>query len=79
MYAPASTAKIPEDLQAALSVNPVPALFFGSLKSAARYEVLHGLETAKKRDTQELRIRAFITSAAEHNETDSFLGRCLGF
>ena len=40
-YAPASTAEIPADLQAALNANPQAAGFFANLKGANRYAILY--------------------------------------
>lgn len=47
-YAPASTVTLPVDLQEALDANPEAARHFEALGKAARYAVLHALETVKK-------------------------------
>lgn len=59
-YAPASTAQVPPDLQAALDASPRAANFFASLKGANRYAILYRVSTAKKPETRAKRIAAFV-------------------
>lgn len=59
-YAPASTATVPPDLQAALDASPEAAAFFATLKGANRYAVLYRIGTAKKPETRAKRISHFV-------------------
>jgi uncharacterized protein YdeI (YjbR/CyaY-like superfamily) len=59
-YAPASTAQVPPDLQAALDVSPEAAAFFATLKGANRYAILYRISTAKRPETRARRIADFV-------------------
>lgn len=59
-YAPASSAQVPPDLQAALDASPEAAAFFATLKGVNRYAVLYHVSTAKKPETRAKRIADFI-------------------
>jgi uncharacterized protein YdeI (YjbR/CyaY-like superfamily) len=59
-YAPASTAQVPPDLQAALDVSPEAAAFFATLKGANRYAILYRISTAKRPVTRARRIAEFV-------------------
>jgi len=59
-YAPASTAQVPPDLQAALDAAPRAAEFFATLKGANRYAILYRVSTAKKAETRAKRIADFV-------------------
>ncbi len=59
-YAPASTAQVPPDLQAALDAAPKAAAFFSTLKGANRYAILYRIATAKKPETRAKRIAEFV-------------------
>jgi uncharacterized protein YdeI (YjbR/CyaY-like superfamily) len=59
-YAPASTAQVPPDLQAALDASPDAAAFFATLKGANRYAVLYRIGAAKKPETRAKRIAEFV-------------------
>ena len=48
------------DLQAAFDANPKAKAFFATLDSTNRYAVLFRLQTAKKADTRERRLRQFV-------------------
>ena len=67
-YAPASTAEVPRDLQAAFDASPAAATFFATLKGANRYAVLHRIGAAKKPETRAKRIAAFV-GMLERGET----------
>ncbi|MBL8166940.1 MAG: YdeI/OmpD-associated family protein, partial [Acidobacteria bacterium] len=56
------------DFQAALEQNPKAKAFFATLKSGNRYAILFRLQTAKKTETREKRIRQFI-EMLERGET----------
>ena len=59
-YDPASTASVPEDLQAALDANERADAFFKTLSGANRYALLFRIQTAKKPETRARRIQKFI-------------------
>lgn len=59
-YDPASTATVPEDLQAALDASERASAFFKSLSGANRYALLFRIQTAKKPETRARRIQKFI-------------------
>ena len=61
-------ATVPADFQAALEQNPKAKAFFATLKSGNRYAILFRLQTAKKTETREKRIRQFI-EMLERGET----------
>lgn len=67
-YAPASTAQVPPDLQAALDASPQAAAFFAALKGANRYAILYRVGTAKKSETRAKRIADFV-AMLERGET----------
>lgn len=67
-YAPASTAQVPPDLQAALDASPAAATFFATLKGANRYAILYRIGTAKKPETRARRIGDFV-AMLERGET----------
>jgi uncharacterized protein YdeI (YjbR/CyaY-like superfamily) len=58
-YAPARTAAVPADLQAALNASPRAAAFFATLNRANRYAIVYRVQTAKKADTRKKRIADF--------------------
>jgi uncharacterized protein YdeI (YjbR/CyaY-like superfamily) len=66
-YDPASTATVPDDLQAALDANPRAKEFFATLNGANRYAVLFRVQTAKKPETRAKRI-ATLVEMLERNE-----------
>jgi uncharacterized protein YdeI (YjbR/CyaY-like superfamily) len=59
-YEGARTAKVPDDLQAALDANPAAAEFFAGLDSANRYAIVYRLNDAKKPETRERRLHKFV-------------------
>ena len=67
-YAPASRAQAPQDLQAALDLNPQAATFFASLTGANRYAVLHRIGAVKRPDTRARKIASFV-AMLERGET----------
>lgn len=66
-YDPASTATVPDDLQAALDANPKAKEFFATLNGANRYAVLFRVQTARKPETRAKRI-ATLVEMLERNE-----------
>jgi uncharacterized protein YdeI (YjbR/CyaY-like superfamily) len=65
-YAPASTAAVPPDLQAALDANPKAKAFFATLKGTNRYAVIYRVHTAKRPETRARRIAEFIGRLERH-------------
>ena len=59
-YAPASTAKIPADLQNALNAKPLAAKFFANLKGANRYAILYRIGSVKRPETRARKIAEYV-------------------
>ena len=59
-YAPASTAEVPIDLQAALDASPAAAAFFATLTGANRYAILYRIGAVKKADTRARKIADYV-------------------
>ena len=59
-YDPPSRATVPEDLRAALDRNARAAAFFATLDSRNRFAVLYRVQSAKKAETRQQRIAAFV-------------------
>ena len=66
--APASTAKVPEDLAEALAQNPKAEAFFATLTGANRYAVLYRIGAVKRAETRARKIAAFV-AMLERGET----------
>lgn len=60
-YDSPKSANVPEDFQAALDACPQASDFFGQLDGANRYAILFRIQTVKKAETRERKIREFIT------------------
>jgi uncharacterized protein YdeI (YjbR/CyaY-like superfamily) len=54
------TISVPDDLQAALDASPEAKAFFATLNGANRYAILWRVQTAKKPETREKRIRDLV-------------------
>jgi len=67
-YAPASSAKIPADLQDALNANPQAARFFATLKGANRYAILYRIGSVKRPETRARKIAEYV-AMLERGET----------
>ena len=67
-YAPASTATVPDDLQAALDGNAAARRFFDELDSRNRYAILYRVQDAKKPETRIQRIQKYV-AMLEQGET----------
>jgi uncharacterized protein YdeI (YjbR/CyaY-like superfamily) len=65
-YAPASTAEVPADLQAALDQNPDAAAFFETLSGANRYAILYRIGAVKKPETRARKIADFVAMLERH-------------
>ncbi len=59
-YAPASTSQIPEDFLKALSRNKKAEAFFLSLNKTNLYAITFRLQTAKKPETRERRMKVIL-------------------
>ncbi len=59
-YDSPSQATVPPDLEAALKRNKKAKEFFGTLNATNRYAILHRIQTAKKPETRERRIKRFV-------------------
>lgn len=67
-YAPASSAKVPPDLQDALNGNPEAAKFFATLKGANRYAILYRIASVKRPETRARKIAEYV-AMLERGET----------
>ncbi len=67
-YAPASTAKVPDDLAEALARSPKAEAFFATLTGANRYAVLYRIGAVKRAETRARKIAAFV-AMLERGET----------
>ena len=65
-YASQKTITVPPDLDAALKWSPEARSFFGTLNSVNRYAILFRIQTAKKQETRERRIRQFVSMLENH-------------
>ncbi|MFT3865905.1 MAG: YdeI/OmpD-associated family protein [Solirubrobacterales bacterium] len=59
-YEGAATAKVPDDLRAALDASPAAAAFFADLDGANRYSIIWRLGDAKKPETRARRLAKFV-------------------
>jgi uncharacterized protein YdeI (YjbR/CyaY-like superfamily) len=59
-YASQKTMTVPADFQSALNKNRKAKAFFETLTGSRRYAFLFRIETAKKAETREKRIRIFV-------------------
>ena len=64
-YAPASTAKVPDDLRAALAKNKQAKGFFETLDRTNRYAILYRIHDAKKPETRTARIEKYVAMLTE--------------
>jgi uncharacterized protein YdeI (YjbR/CyaY-like superfamily) len=67
-YSGASSAQVPDDLAAALSVAPAAAATFATLNGANRYAVLHRVMTAPNESTRANRLERLV-GMLERGET----------
>lgn len=67
-YASQKNMAVPPDFQSALNKNKKAKAFFETLTGAKRYSFLFRIETAKKAETREKRIRQFV-EMLERGET----------
>ena len=67
-YDSPSRSAVPDDFQAALTVNPRANEFFQALDRANRYAILFRIQTVKKAETRARKIREFIAMLARHEK-----------
>ena len=67
-YDSPSTAKVPNDLQAALDKNSRAKAFFSTLDSQNRYAVLYRIQTVKKAETRSRKIQQFVEMLARNEK-----------
>ena len=59
-YAGPATARVPDDLAAALSAEPKAEAMFRGLTSQNRYAILHRIEAVKRPETRARKIAEFV-------------------
>jgi uncharacterized protein YdeI (YjbR/CyaY-like superfamily) len=67
-YAGSGSIEMPDDLESALSADPVAHAMFGILTSQNRYAILYRIRDAKRADTRARRIQRFVQMLG-HQET----------
>lgn len=67
-YAPASSARVPADLQDALDASPRASEFFATLKGANRYAILYRIGSVKRPETRARKIAEYV-AMLERGET----------
>ena len=67
-YDSPSNAKIPTDFLTALSKNKKAEAFFSTLNKANLYSIAWRLQTAKKSETREKRMRAILEMLAKNEK-----------
>jgi uncharacterized protein YdeI (YjbR/CyaY-like superfamily) len=67
-YDSPSRSAVPDEFQAALTVNPRANEFFQSLDRANRYAILFRIQTVKKAEIRARKIREFIAMLARHEK-----------
>ncbi|WP_018255461.1 YdeI/OmpD-associated family protein [Salinispora mooreana] len=65
-YAPPSEAEVPDDLLAAIAVNPAAQAMFDVLTRTNRFALIQRLAAAKRTQTRERRIGEFVAMLARH-------------
>jgi len=74
-YDSARTAIVPPDLEEALAKNTKAKMFFATLDSANRYAILYRIQTAKKPETRQQRIRQFVAMLAKKEKLHPLAGK----
>ncbi len=67
-YDSARTMTVPDDLRASLDEHPEASAFFETLRGAARYAILHRIQTAVRPETRARRVAEFV-AMLERRET----------
>ena len=63
-YAGPATARVPDDLAAALAAEPKANAMFGRLTSQNRYAILHRIEAVKRPETRARKVAEFVAMLA---------------
>jgi uncharacterized protein YdeI (YjbR/CyaY-like superfamily) len=63
-YAGPATARVPDDLAAALAAEPKAKTMFGRLTSQNRYAILHRIDAVKRPETRARKIAEFVAMLA---------------
>lgn len=63
-YDPPSTARVPEDLQAALDADPAAANAYASLDKGGKYHILYSLQNIKRPETRARKIAEYAARLA---------------
>ena len=63
-YAGPATARVPDDLAAALDAEPKAKAMFERLTSQNRYAILHRIDAVKRPETRARRIAKFVAMLA---------------
>lgn len=74
-YDSARTAEVPSDLEKALAKNAKAKAFFATLDRANRYAILYRVQTAKKPETRQERIRQFVAMLAKKEKLHPLIGK----
>ncbi|MBL7493941.1 YdeI/OmpD-associated family protein [Frankia sp. AgB1.9] len=64
-YDSASTARVPDDLAAALAASPPAAAFFETLDRQNRYAILYRIQDVKKAETRARRVEKYVAMLAQ--------------
>jgi uncharacterized protein YdeI (YjbR/CyaY-like superfamily) len=78
-YAPASTAQVPPDLQAALEASPDAATVFATLKGNNRYAILYCIAVVKRPETRARKIAQFVAMLERSEPMHDKARRALGY
>lgn len=74
-YPPPSRMEVPEDLAAALEMNPEAKAFFATMNSANRYAVMFRIHDAKRPETRARKIADFVEMLNQHQTVDMWAKR----
>ena len=74
-YAGPATARVPEDLAAALAAEPNAAAMFERLTSQNRYAILHRIDAVKRPETRARKIAEFVAMLARGETVHPQAGR----
>jgi uncharacterized protein YdeI (YjbR/CyaY-like superfamily) len=65
-YAPPSEAEVPADLAAAVAADPAAQAMLDVLTKANRFALIHRVNSVKRAETRERKIREFVAMLARH-------------
>ena len=67
-YGPQRETTVPDDLQAALDLNPEAKAFFATLNGRNRFAILYRLQDAKRPETRARRLEQFVAMLNDHRK-----------